>query len=465
MSPAETPGGSPLIIKPRLAAAHSLEKIMTKNHFSNMVTAEWLNKTGWSSEDQGLYLRLVYGTLEQIMLIDAVLQKHAARSISDIDSSVRGILRISAYQILFADRIPAYAIINEAVELIKSKKSKAAGFVNAVLRSILREKEKAPDRESYLKQICQQQPSLCYSHPDWLIQRLRNDFAEENVIKILEAHQKPPDLTIRLNLLKGNPELLVQKIGQDGIVIEETGWLPEAYQVTNSTGLITRSAAYHNGLFQIQSIVSMLAVHWLDPQPGEKIVDVAAAPGGKTTHIAQRMKNLGFILACDLSSKRIRQVDLQARRLGCEIIQTQVQDGLTPDPSWKGRADRVLLDAPCSSMGMIRKKPELKLHKTEKEVLELPDLQKQLLANSAELVKPGGILLYATCTYFHMENRQIIETFLDQQPDYSLQSLESLPDPMLISSAITNEGMIQMGPHLHEDLDGFFVAKLRRRSD
>jgi 16S rRNA (cytosine967-C5)-methyltransferase len=329
------PGGPPLIIKPRLAAAHSLEKILVKKQFSNVVTAEWLNKTDWSSEDQGLFLRLVYGTLEQIMLIDSVLQKHAARSITGIDSSVRGILRISAYQILFADRIPAYAVINEAVGLIKMEKPKAAGFVNAVLRSIVREIAKATDREAFLQQIYQQQPSLRYSHPEWLIQRLRQDYTQENVIKILESHQKPPILTIRLNLLKGSTEILSQKIGQDGFEIKETGWLPEAYQVTRSSGLITRSAAYHNGLFQIQSIVSMLAVHWLDPQPGEKIIDVAAAPGGKTTFIAQRMKNRGVIMALDLSEKRIRQVDIHARRLGCQIIRTLVKDGRTPDHQWK----------------------------------------------------------------------------------------------------------------------------------
>lgn len=449
-------------IKPRSAAAQAVEKIMNAKHFSNKETALWIQRMNWSQEDQRLFMRLVYGTLENLLLIDAILSRQMKRPVTGIDSAVRGLLRISVYQLLFTDRIPDYAIVNEAVELVKNEKPKATGFVNGVLRSIMRLKEEAKDNQAFIDQFVRKSISLRYSHPEWLISRLKKDYPEEHLIKILEAHQRPPIMSIRLNLLKGTTDELEKELLEEGILIKPTGWLPEAYWLMEWPGVITQSKAYMRGLFQIQSLTSMLAVHWLDPQERETIIDVAAAPGGKTTHIAERMNNLGQVIARDISAARISQVEIHAQRLGCYGIKTEVVNGTLVQSQDFKSADRVLVDAPCSSLGMIRKKPELKMQKVEKDLNVFPDLQLNLLLQSSQLVKPGGYLLYATCTYLHAENQSVVQAFLSRKSDFALVPMEPVPEVKKINKSMTDAGYIQMGPHLHPELDGFFVAKFQR---
>ncbi|SMP46886.1 16S rRNA (cytosine(967)-C(5))-methyltransferase RsmB [Anoxynatronum buryatiense] len=454
-------------ISPREAAAHALENILTFERFSNRETGRWLEKGWWSDEDQRLFLLLVYGSLEQLLQLDQLIATHARRPVDKLDPFLRGILRISAYQLCFTDRIPAYAVINEAVELAKKKKPKAAGLVNAVLRAITRSGVKNRVSMPIIVNDNIQALSLRYSHPLWLVELLHQDYSWSDLKTMLAAHQQPPSLTVRLNLQKGKMEDLLLAIGQEGIELEPLGYIPEAFKVTTQQGLITHSDVYRRGLFHIQSLASMMAVHWLDPQPGERIIDMAAAPGGKATFIAQRMKGRGMVMARDISVGRIQQIQDNARRLGCnELITCQEQDGRKPDPEMIQKADRVLLDAPCSSLGMIRKKPELKYIKNWQRLRELPQLQYQMLENAGKMVRNEGVLVYSTCTYLRRENDAVLERFLDNHPNFKLEPLiekgihDSIND--LFTETIVSKGFIQLGPHVHMDFDGFFVARMKR---
>ncbi len=447
-------------MKPRKAAVTALNRILEQKKYSNEEVAYWLEQAKWMPEDQRLFIRLLYGTLEQLMLLDHVIQTNSKRLTQQMNPMVLSILRVSAYQLLFMDRIPVYAAINEAVEMTKENHHRAAGFVNAVLRAIDRQKKtRTALVDPFNRSV--KSLSLSYSHPKWMIRRLLDNYTEDEMAVILKTHQEPPNLTIRLNTLKGSVESLTSELLNDGIFTEKTIWMPEALKVTSYNGLITGTASYAKGLFQIQSISSMLAVHCLDPQPGELIIDVAAAPGGKSMHIAQRMNNQGMILSRDISESRTRQIQAHAERLGCRMIQTEIWDGTRNDPIRKATADRVLLDAPCSSLGMIRKKPELKYFKSEQEIESLPSLQLELLEKSAELLKPGGILLYATCTYLQEENHRVVETFLKRHAEFS-PLLNPLPEMNVMNPNPNNTGHLQIGPHIHPDLDGFFMAKMKK---
>ncbi|MEN1759492.1 16S rRNA (cytosine(967)-C(5))-methyltransferase RsmB [Anoxynatronum sibiricum] len=455
-------------ISPREAAAHALENILTFERFSNRETGRWLEKGWWSPEDQRLFLLLVYGSLEQLLQLDQLISAHARRPVDKLDPFLRGILRISVYQLCFTDRIPAYAVINEAVELAKKKKPKAAGLVNAVLRAITRSGIKDKARNPIVDDDNLQALSLFYSHPQWLVELLHQDYSWTDLKALLAAHQQPPSLTVRLNLLKGKKEELLFAISQEGIELEPLGYIPEAFRVITHQGLITNSDVYRRGLFHIQSLSSMMAVHWLDPQPGERIIDMAAAPGGKATFIAQRMNGKGQVTARDISARRIQQIKENAQRLGCnEIITCQEKDGRKPDPEMTHTADRVLLDAPCSSFGMIRKKPELKYIKNWQRLRELPQLQYQMLENAGKMVRNEGVLVYSTCTYLHRENDAVVERFLDNHPNFKLEpQMEKGTNDFIINDLFTekeaSKGFIQLGPHIHLDFDGFFVARMKR---
>lgn len=453
------------MIKPRQAAAISIENIITKKSFSNLESASWLSNNNWTPEDQRLYLRIVYGTLENLILIDKIIETMSNRKISKIDPLAKGIIRISVYQLIFSDRIPHYAVINEAVEITKQHKPKTAGFVNAVLRNLLRELKKNSSKEAFLEGFINDSSSLRYSHPNWIINKLQNDYSQKQVVDILRYHQEPPPLTIRLNTLKGDIESLSTQLKAEGIVIKNIPWMQESFVVEKTDKLVTSTKSYKNGLFHIQSIVSMLAVHFLDPKPNELIVDVAAAPGGKTTHICQRMNNQGKIVARDISSARIKQIKQHADRLCCHIIDTQLKNGAEHDEYMDKTADRVLVDAPCSSLGMIRKKPELKLIHQPSDFISLPTLQERILENASYMVKPGGILVYSTCTYFSDENASVVTSFLRKHPEFGLIQLNANWIQSELSAAMINDGMIQLGPHIHPLLDGFFVAKFIRKKD
>lgn len=453
------------MIKPRYAAADSIERIIEHNLFSNKETYYWLKKSSWKTEDQGLYLRLVYGTLENLLLIDAIIERISGRKMAALDSVAKKNLRISVYQLIFTDRIPDYAVINEAVEMTKKEKLNAAGFVNAILRKIQRELQQFGNSEVWLKKFIGNNKSLQYSHAPWILKKLHRAFSDEDVQAILQAHQKPPELTLRINTLKGNIESLVRRMDQDDISIKSIPFMPEAYIVLSSKDLITNTTSYSAGTFQIQSLASMLTVHWLDPQPGETIIDVAAAPGGKTTHISQRMNNKGQVIARDISATRLKQVQQHMNRLGCSNVSLETRDGTNVDIVFSRTADRVLVDAPCSSMGMIRKKPELKFNRNEKDFSELPALQLKLLESASDMVKPGGLLVYSTCTYFEEENKDVIHLFLQRNQAFSLAPMEDTGLEIHLDARQTNQGMVQLGPHIHPLLDGFFIAKLMKKPD
>ncbi|RQD70339.1 MAG: 16S rRNA (cytosine(967)-C(5))-methyltransferase RsmB [Tindallia sp. MSAO_Bac2] len=430
---------------PREAAVKVIQEVMEEKSFSNLAVNEYLKNTNWSEADANLFVTLVYGTLEQYQLMNFFLQKISRRPIKKLDPGIRILMLVSIYQLMNLDRVPDYAVVNEAVNLSRKINPSASGFVNGALRNIIRQKKTL--KQSVPKGMDSDSLALRFSYPKWIIKELLKEYNEDTTINILTASQKVPDVFIRCNRLKCHEDELISSLKEEGVLAEKTNWLPEALRIEKASISLTDTAAYQSGWFQIQSISSMLAVDALDPQPGDQVLDMAAAPGGKSLFMAERMKDIGFILARDLSVGRLKQLEEHRDRMGITCIKTQVFNATQDDPSLKGKMDKILLDAPCSSLGMIRRKPEIKYANKSKGTLkQMATLGLGMLEMAAEFVRPGGCILYSTCTLFSYENQDVVYLFLEKHPHFQL----------------TPEGMKFLNPAIHPDLDGFFMAKLKR---
>ncbi len=430
---------------PREAAVKVIQEVMEGKTFSNIAVHEYLSSAKWSQADANLFVNLVYGTLEQYQLLNHFLQQLSRRPIKKIDTPIRNLMLISIYQLMNFDRVPGYAVVNEAVNISRKTNPSAAGFVNGILRNVIRQKDSL--KQSIPMGTDPDALSLRFSYPKWMIKELLKEYDETTALNILTASQTAPNVFIRCNLLRCHTDELITSLQEEGVLAEKTEWLPEALKILKSAVNLTDTEAYWKGWFQIQSISSMLAVEALNPQPGEQILDMAAAPGGKSLFMAERMKNKGLVVARDLSEDRLKQLEQHQKRMGTSIIKTQVFDATQDDPALKDRMDKVLLDAPCSSLGMIRRKPEIRYSTKSKGILkQMATLQLGMLERAAGFVKPGGWVLYSTCTLFSYENQDVIRLFLERHPQFELEP----------------EGMKFLNPAIHPDLDGFFMAKLKR---
>lgn len=418
---------------------------MEGESFSNLLVNDHLTRSEWSEVDANLFVNLVYGTLEQYQLMSHFLQQVSRRPLKRIDPAIRTLLLISIYQLMNFDRIPDYAVVNEAVKLSRKKQASASGFVNGILRNVIRQKDEL--KKSIPMGMDSDALSLRFSYPKWIIKELKKEYDGQVVLNILKASQTAPNIFIRCNLLRCHVEELIVSLQEDGVIAEKSKWVPEAVKIIKSVVNLTHTKAYKMGWFQIQSISSMLTVEMMNPRPGERILDMAAAPGGKSLFMAERMNNNGLVLARDLSEDRLKQLKQHQKRMGITIIKTQIFDATQKDSELQGEMDKVLLDAPCSSLGMIRRKPEIKFTINNKGVLmQRAALQFEMLNRAAEFVKLGGHIVYSTCTLFSYENQDVINLFLEKNPQFQLEP----------------EGMRSLNPAMNTDLDGFFMAKLQR---
>lgn len=430
---------------PREKAVEAIQLVVEKKSFSNIVVNEFIHQENWSKEDTNLFVNIVYGTLDQMMRLEGYLGILSKRPVKKMQPQIKYILLASIYQMLNFDRIPDFAIVNEAVKITKKTNHSASGFVNGILRNFARQKDDLAKRMVPSQSL--ESLSLHYSYPKWIIHEMIAYYGHGATLNILEINKQRPDLFLRCNLLKCKPNELIHSLKIDGIIVEQTQWIPEALKLIESERHLTKSKAYLNGWFQIQSLGSMMAVDMLDPVPGEKIFDMAAAPGGKSIFMAERMKNTGEILAGDLSVKRLNQLKGHIDRMGISNIITKVHDATVVEHSFTNSFDKVLLDAPCSSLGMIRRKPEIKYaHKNKEQLIEISKIQKEMLRTASKYVKPGGVILYSTCTMLPYENEDVVMEFLEKESEFMLDG----------------EGMKFLNPTIHENFDGFFIAKIRR---
>lgn len=434
----------------RQAAVELLMDIEHKALLSSDAVYNLAKQHVLSPEDRRLAVRLIYGVLEQKLLLDYRLQQVSKTKLSKLDPTIHMILRVSLYQLLFMDRIPESAVVNEAVKMSKKKGQHLSGFVNGVLRNFQRSRdslklpERAEDEINYL--------SITTSHPQWLVKRWISKFGTQFSEALMQANNLTPPLTARVNLLKSTPDTVRTKLERGGITSEISRFLDYALIVHSGQDLVIQEwPVFIEGELYVQDIASMMVTEVMDPQPGERILDMCAAPGSKTTHMAEKMNNLGTIIARDVSDKKLEKIRENAKRLGISIIHPEVGDGLILDDDAVEAFDRVLLDAPCSGLGIIRRKPEIRFRRQPEDLAALVKLQTKLLEKGSRYVKQGGVLVYSTCSVDPDENEGVVTAFLASNPQYKLVD----------TPWSDGDGLIRLYPSVHQT-DGFFIAKMVR---
>lgn len=424
--------------------------------YSNKSIEKHLNKS-ISSQDENLIRELVYGVLENKIYIDYVLSKASKIKVKKIHFQIIEILRSAIYQIIFMDKIPDSAAVNEAVNLAKKFGHKGTiGFVNGVLRSIVRDKDEFSkvDIKEKSKYI-----STKYSHQEYMVNRWIKNFGEDFTEDLCRSNNTRPLLNIRVNTLKTTREELLILLEDKDYIVLKTKYAKDGLIITNPFR-ITENEEFKKGFFTIQDESSMLVGQIANPKKGSLILDMCAAPGGKSTHLAQLMKNKGKILSRDIFEHKIDLIKENNRRLGISNIEVQLYDALKLDESLINKVDYCLIDAPCSGLGLIRRKPEIKINRSEKDIMDLVHLQKQLINIGKEYVKPSGILIYSTCTIEPEENILLINEFLEENKDFKLVSIN---DEFQYKEDLhtLDSGYIQLFPNIH-NTDGFFIAKMKR---
>lgn len=440
----------------REIALKILYQINEKGAFSNIALHKGLRNFNGKDVDRTFITELVYGTVKWKITLDWVINKYSSRKVNNIDPWIRNILRMSLYQVMFLDKVPPFAACNEAVELAKIYGSRGtSGFVNGVLRTILRNLKNIvyPDiknPEDYL--------SIKYSHPTWMVKRWIKNFNLTFSEQLCKANNNIPPLTVRINTLKTTRDHAIKLFEKEGLKVNKGRFLDEALNILNIPS-IEGLTSYKEGLFQPQDEASMLVSYILAPQAGQLILDVCGAPGGKSTHIAQLMKNEGKIIVRDIFKHKLKLVDMLAGRLGINIMEIQEHDARILDKTLIERADRVLVDAPCSGTGIIRRKPDIKWTRQEKDLEALVQLQKEILKVSSHYVRKGGCLVYSTCSLEPEENEEIIKNFLESNGNFIIDDISPFIPADLKGEV--KDGFLRTFPHIHET-DGFFIARLKR---
>ena len=424
--------------KVRLAATKILYDVATNGAYSNVALAQTLRAEKFSDLDRKFCTELVYGTIKAGASLDWKISKYLSRPLAKVDEKILAVLRVGAYQIFFLDRVPNSAAVNESVELAKKFCGiGAAKFVNAVLRSAVREPHKSdfPTGDD-LKSL-----ALRNFHPLWLVKLFAEEFGLDATKKILTFDNTEPPLCLRVNFLKTTREKILDALKNSGVQAEPSTFAPEGIICTKNHGALDKFQPLRAGLCQVQDESSMTAARFLNPQAGEFVIDCCAAPGGKATHLAELMQNRGRIVAADIYETKLEHITQNAERLGIKIIEPLLIDAQNIGEKFFNQADKVLVDAPCSGLGVLRRKADIRWKKISAELNDLPALQEKILASAAETLKRGGVLVYSTCTILKRENQDVVEKFLAAHGDFKLVETK------IFLPHVTNT-------------DGFFAAKL-----
>lgn len=421
--------------------------------YLNIVYKNTLASSSYSREDAALIKELVFGTVKYKITLDYIIRQFSSLRLKKISPYIINILRLSAYQILFMDKIPKSAAVNEGVKLAKKYgHSASVGFTNAILRKIaVMEKIDYPTDDT-VKAL-----SIRYSHPAELVDFYINNLGQTQAENVLKANLETPPVCLRINSLRTTRSELIENLNSEGISSENAPVSKSALFVT-SGGDVTNTKAYKDGLFTIQDQASQLVAAILNPKPGSTVLDMCSAPGGKTTHIAELMENKGKIYAFDLYEKRLNDVIAQAKRLKIDIIETKQHDAQVFTPQLQNQADYILLDVPCSGLGIIRRKPDIKYKENLLNFEQLVKIQKNILNICSKYLKINGVLVYSTCTINPLENIEVIKDFLNTHKNFRIDALEK---DYLTPYAydVLSSGC---GTFLPGKSDGFFICKLRR---
>ncbi len=445
---------------PRETALKILYEINKSGAYSNIALNKNLEDNKLSNLDRAFITELVYGNLKRKLTIDYIIDQFSSVKIKKLSPWILNILRLGVYQLVFMDKIPESAACNESVNLAKRYGHSASSrYVNAVLRNVARSKGKLeyPDKNKDLTTYL----SIKYSHPEWMVKSWLIRFGESFTEELLKSNNETAPLTVRINTLKTNREELQTELRKEGFETEPARYIKNALTINNPTS-ITKMEAFVKGLFQVQDESSMMVAQILDPKPGELVIDVCSAPGGKATHLAELMQNKGEVVARDVHEHKIKLIKEASERLGIDIISSEVFDALEQDSNLSGKADRVLVDAPCTGLGIIRRKPDIKWTRSANDLTEIVKLQEKILKSSSSYVKPGGVLVYSTCTIEPKENEEQVNKFLQANREFELEDIsEFIPEGLIKATA--KEGYIQLYTNT-DGVDGFFISKMRKRS-
>lgn len=447
----------------RTIAYRILTEIDTEQAYSNLSLNRGIHHAGLEARDRGLATELVYGVLRMRGHLDYIIDQFSHRPVRELDPGVRNLLRLGVYQLRFTEKIPARAAVHTTVELAKEDYHQGiTKFINGVLRNIdrglqeVRFPDRATDPAAYI--------STYYSHPHWLVKQWMERFGPDETIELCEANNLVPDLTVRVNTLRVDPATLADDLFEKhGLDVFLLPYPYEGLLLENATGF-TGLEEFRNGLFTVQGQASMLAAHALQVEPGMRVADLCAAPGGKTTHIAALMENEGEILAIDIHPHKIALIEENCQRLGVNNVRTLAADSGSVELE-EAQFDRVLLDAPCSGLGLLAQKPEIRWTKLLKEIKELTELQERLLRKGFSLLKPGGILVYSTCTISREENQEMAEAAL-KMADVELLDLRFLlpaEEREIWAEAGLDTPYLEFLPQISET-EGFFIAAFRKLS-
>ena len=408
--------------------------------------------SGLDRRDAALASRVCFGVLQNRMLLDHYLARYSNTPLSKLDLYLVENLRLAVYQILMMDKIPHSAAVNEAVNLTRKyvRNPRAAGMANGILRSLLRELDTLPAPEG---KDTAETLSLRYSHPRWLVEEFIDRLGEEEAEALLRADNEQPPTTAQVNTQKGSVEEVLASLQAQGVQAEAHPWLPDCLTLSG-TGDLERLDAFQTGAIYVQDTAAKLSVLAAAPREGERVLDCCAAPGGKSFAAAIEMNNRGSITSCDIHPHKIKLIEAGRDRLGLDIIEARVQNGAERRGEWVEAFDTVITDVPCSGLGIIRKKPDIR-YKDPKPLANLPGVQASILENCSAYVAPGGTLLYSTCTLLERENEAVVQAFLAAHGEFELVPFE-LPGIGACG------GMLTLWPHIH-GTDGFFLAKLRRK--
>ncbi len=445
----------------RQIALQVLCTVETEDAYVHIALNQYLKGSGLDKRDRALATELVYGTLRRRLTLDWVLEQYSRHPLEKMPATLRNNLRMAVYQILFLDSIPAAAACNEAVELAKGFGHRGtAGLVNGILRSLLREPEKGNYVQAAERMDLAERVSLLHSHPLWLVKRWLAELGPEETQALCSANNLSPPTFVRANTVKIQPRELVEALSREGVAATPGKLAPEAVEISGFSS-ITALQAYQAGYFAVQDEASMLAAHALTPRSDELIYDLCAGLGGKTLHIGALMENQGQVLAFDIHPHKLAMLKRTAKRLGITNVTAIRADSTDLKSEYFGKAQGVLLDAPCSGWGVIRRKPDIRWRIQPERESELIKLQRQLLVSAYRCLADGGRLVYSTCTINRRENEENVAWLMREYPDLEYVDVKKiLPNgPEKFQSEPGNT--LQLFPHRH-GTDGFFLAVLRK---
>lgn len=434
----------------RKVARQIVQRVLEEGAYSNLVLSKELNSKEVDEKDKGLITEIVYGTLRRKRTLD-VLIGNFVKDINLLDPRILNILRVAIYQMYFLDKVPEYAACNEAVEEAKEVSEEAAKLVNGILRNYIRDEKEIIVPGNRIDELAYK-----FSFQPWMIRLFIKQYGEEKTMKLMAGLNETPKVSVRVNEFKAEYDEVFERLENMGYNVEEGYACPEAIAIKGGKS-IEDNELFKEGLITVQDESAMIVAPLLDLKEGEKVLDLCAAPGGKTTHIGELLNNTGEVIAFDLHENKLSLIEENVERLGLSNIKCKAMDATKLNAEYISYADKVLIDVPCSGLGIIRKKPEIKWNKTRQDLRDLVNVQRDIMENAWQYLKPNGTLLYSTCTLNKEENEDNIKWFLSKYNDAKIEKIYIGNNSNFLYN---DNGSLTILPN--DFMDGFFIAKIKK---